>query len=182
MNKAVFLDRDGVVIEQVHYLGTPDGVKLETNAAKAIKLLHDNGFLAIVITNQSGVARKMFTIQDVEDIHARIDEYLLAEGSDKVDGYFSCYHHPDFTGDCDCRKPKDGLYKQAAKAFDIDIAASYMIGDKFSDLEGGVNAGCFDNYLVLTGYGPKYEEKAKAANFKVAANIYEAVKDIVSKK
>ena len=111
---AFFLDRDGVVIRQVSYLHTPEQVELETGIPEALRRIHDSGALAVVVTNQSGVARGMFTREDVEKVHARIQE-LLAPFGERIDGFFTCFHHPDFTGPCACRKPAPGLFLEAAE-------------------------------------------------------------------
>ena len=130
--------------------------------------------LAVVLTNQSGVARGMFTEKDVELCHQRLQELLGAYG-EKIDGFYTCCHHPDFTGECSCRKPAPGLFIQAAEELDIDIAGSFMAGDKFSDLESGRNAGVKQSVLLKTGYGPKYIQKALDAGFDVCSDLLEAV-------
>ena len=130
--------------------------------------------LAVVLTNQYGVARGMFTEQDVELCHERLQALLAAEG-EQIDGFYTCCHHPDFTGACSCRKPAPGLFLQAAEELDIDIAGSYMAGDKFSDLESGRNAGVKQAVLLKTGYGPKYIQRAEEAGFDVASDLLEAV-------
>ncbi len=172
--KAFFLDRDGVVIRQISYLHDPALVELEKNVPQAIRKIHENGMLAVVLTNQSGVARGMFTEKDVDLCHGRLQE-LLAEYGEKIDGFFTCCHHPDFTGECSCRKPAPGLFFEAAEKLDIDIKNSFMAGDKFSDLESGRNAGVKQSILLKTGYGPKYVSRAAEAGFEVAEDLLEAV-------
>ena len=172
--KAFFLDRDGVVIRQISYLHDPALVELEKNVPEAIRKIHEKGMLAVVLTNQSGVARGMFTEKDVELCHERLQELLSAYG-EKIDGFYTCCHHPDFTGPCACRKPEPGLFIQAAEELDIDTAASFMAGDKFSDLESGRNAGVRQSVLRETGYGQKYVQKALDAGFDVCSDLLEAV-------
>ena len=172
--KAFFLDRDGVVIRQISYLHDPALVELEKNVPQAIRLIHEKGMLAVVLTNQSGVARGMFTEKDVTLCHERLQELLAAHG-EKIDGFYTCCHHPDFTGPCSCRKPEPGLFLAAAGDLDIDISASFMVGDKFSDLESGRNAGTKQSILLRTGYGPKYTERAAEAGFDVCSDLLEAV-------
>ena len=172
---AFFLDRDGVVIRQVSYLHTPEQVELETGVPEALRRIHDSGALAVVVTNQSGVARGMFTREDVERVHARIQELLAAHG-ERIDGFFTCFHHPDFTGPCACRKPAPGLFLEAAERLGIDLGSSFMAGDKFSDLESGRNAGVRQSFLVLTGYGPKYADRAREEGFSVAQTLSDAVR------
>lgn len=178
--KAFFLDRDGVVIRQISYLHEPALVELEKNVPQAIKKIHEAGMLAVVLTNQSGVARGMFTMEDVELCHRRLQE-LLAEYGEKIDGFFTCCHHPDFTGECSCRKPAPGLFLAARDELDIDIAGSFMAGDKFSDLESGRNAGVKRSILLKTGYGEKYISRALDAGFEVADDLLEAVEKQLEK-
>ena len=159
--RAVFLDRDGVVIKQCHYLKDPALVELEKSVADGIKALRDQGFVVIVVTNQSGIARGLFTSAEVEAIHERIQELLEAEGT-KIDAFYTCPHHPDFDLDCDCRKPKPGMILRAAEEFDIDVGASFMCGDKAADVECGRNAGCRKSFLVLSGYGESELPKCPA--------------------
>ena len=172
--KAFFLDRDGVVIRQISYLHDPELVELEKNVPQAIRKIHEKGMLAVVLTNQSGVARGMFTEKDVDLCHQRLQE-LLAQHGEKIDAFYTCCHHPDFSGECSCRKPKPGLFVAAAQELDIDTASSFMVGDKFSDLESGRNAGVKQSILLETGYGLKYIQKALDAGFDVCADLLETV-------
>lgn len=176
--KAFFLDRDGVVIRQVHYLHKPEDVVLESTVPEALKYIHSKGALAIVITNQSGVARGMFTLDDVHAVHRRITE-LLAPYGEKIDGFYICPHHPDYTGPCSCRKPEPGLFLAAEKEMDVDLANSFMAGDKYSDLESGISAGLKQSVLLTTGYGQKYIQKARENNYPVADTLLEAVRQLL---
>ena len=175
---AFFLDRDGVVIRQVSYLHDPEQVELEKNVPEALRLIHEKGMLAVVVTNQSGVARGMFSREDVEKVHAKI-QTLLAPYGERIDGFFTCFHHPDYTGPCACRKPAPGLFLEAAEALDIDLSSSSMAGDKFSDLESGRNAGVRQSFLLMTGYGPKYIDRARTAGFAAADDLLAAAKDFL---
>ncbi|MDD3118389.1 MAG: HAD family hydrolase [Victivallales bacterium] len=157
MNKACFLDRDGVVIVEKDYLRDVSQVELETGAAEAIRQLKQHGYLVIVVSNQSGVARGYFSEEDVRAVNARIDALLAAEGT-AVDDWFFCPHHPQgkipaYTRQCDCRKPGTGMLLQAAQKHHIDLSASFMIGDKLSDVATGRAAGCAAAVLVRTGHG-----------------------------
>lgn len=157
MRKACFFDRDGVIIEEADYISDPSLVRLCPFAADAIRAMHDAGRLVIVVSNQSGIARGYFTESDLRAVEARMNE-LLAEAGVKIDAAYYCFHHkkgivPEYAIDCDCRKPKPGMLLRAAKDLDIDLAASFMIGDKESDLEAGLNAGCRGVALVRTGHG-----------------------------
>ena len=152
--KCCFLDRDGVINVEVNYLQNPDDVIIEPGVPEALKLLKAAGFLRIVVTNQAGVAKGYFPESAVQDVHRRIAELLAGAGTE-VDAFYHCPHHPDFTGACDCRKPAPGMLLRAAADHQIDLAASCMVGDRPSDLEAGINAGCRESFLVRSGYGEK---------------------------
>jgi D-glycero-D-manno-heptose 1,7-bisphosphate phosphatase len=153
---AVFIDRDGTLTEEVGYVNHPRRLRLLPRSAEAIRRLNAAGVLAIIATNQAGIARGYFS-EDV--LHAVNDEMvrLLKNEGAQVDGVYVCMHHPSAGGapyraDCECRKPKAGLLTGAARDLGVDLAASTMIGDKASDLEAGRAAGT-RAVLVLTGYG-----------------------------
>jgi D-glycero-D-manno-heptose 1,7-bisphosphate phosphatase len=151
--KAVFLDRDGTVVRDVGYLSDPGELEFIPGAADAVKMLNEAGFKVIVVSNQSGVARGLIEESRLADIHARLDE-MLGEYGAKVDGYYYCPHHPEH-GErirCDCRKPGPEMANIAAREHGIDLARSYFVGDKMSDILLGKNAGG-KTILVLTGYG-----------------------------
>jgi len=173
--RAFFLDRDGVVIEQIAYLKDPEQVALIPGTAEAIRMIRARGDLAVIITNQSGVNRGYFTMAEVEAVHRRMLELLRTEGAE-IDDIRICPHTPD--ENCSCRKPRPGLFLAAARKLDIDLARSVMVGDRRSDLESGVNAGCAASILVRTGYGAAEEEKGRAAGFPVADDLLDAVKSI----
>ena len=154
--EAVFLDRDGTLIEEVHYLSAPEQVRLIPGAADAVRRLNEAGVLVVVVTNQAGVARGYFPESRIADVHAHLSA-LLAEHGAHIDAYYYCSHHPtEGTGayrvTCECRKPKPGLLLTAAREWDIDLARSWMIGDKLCDAEAGAAAGCH-TMLVRTGHG-----------------------------
>jgi D-glycero-D-manno-heptose 1,7-bisphosphate phosphatase len=154
--RAVFLDRDGTINVEKDYLHRPEEFEFIPGAPEAIAMLKDAGYLVVVVTNQSGVARGYYGEADVERIHHHMDELLAAYGT-SVDGYYFCPHHPEkglgaYLTDCDCRKPLPGMLLMAAAELAIDLAASWMIGDKLADMEAGRGAGCA-TALVLTGYG-----------------------------
>ncbi len=155
-NKAVFLDRDGTINEEVEYLSDLKKFKLFPKVAPAIKLLNDYGFKAIVITNQAGVARGYFGKDKVEKIHQEMKRQLREKGA-HLDRIYYCPHHPTegmgkYKKNCWCRKPNPGMLEKAAKDFDLDLGRSYVIGDQLTDIKLGNNAGC-QTVLVLTGYG-----------------------------
>lgn len=153
---ALFMDRDGTVSEEVGYVNHPSRFRVFPYTAEAIKLLNDSGWLAIVVTNQAGVARGYFA----EDIIARVHDQLrhqLESASAKLDAIYYCAHHPSvgeppYRLDCDCRKPKPGLIDRAAKDFEIDLERSWMVGDRYGDIELARNAGLHSAF-VLSGYG-----------------------------
>jgi mannose-1-phosphate guanylyltransferase/phosphomannomutase len=149
--KVIFLDRDGVINEDTNWIALPEEFKLYPFAARAIRLANDAGWLVIVVANQSVVARGLCTLETVDRIHAKMEAELAREGA-RVDAIFFCPHHPDY-GErqvCGCRKPNTGLVDQAVERFGIERGESYMIGDKTSDIQTGVNAG-LRTILVKTG-------------------------------
>lgn len=151
MRPAVFLDRDGTVIEEVGHLGEPDGVVLLPGAPAALRRLSEAGFALVLVTNQAGVARGYFTEEEVQAVNARVSEMLLVEGV-KLDGTYYCPHHPDFTGPCDCRKPEPGMLLSAARDLDLDLTGSWMVGDHPFDAGAATAAGARP-IVVRTGHG-----------------------------
>jgi D-glycero-D-manno-heptose 1,7-bisphosphate phosphatase len=156
MNRAVFIDRDGTISEEVGYINHTSRFRLFPYSAAALKQLHENGYLAIVITNQAGVARGYFSEAMVQNIHKRMIDELATSGA-RLDAIYYCAHHPTvgdapYRLDCDCRKPKPGLLLRAARDLEIDLANSWMVGDRHSDVELAANAGV-KSALVLSGYG-----------------------------
>ena len=142
---AVFLDRDGVVIEDVSYLDSLDRLALFPWTIDAVRALNRAGLPVVVVTNQSGVARGFFAEAFVHDVHRELDARLRAGGA-RIDAYYYCPHHPDgcvaeYVRACDCRKPKRGLIDRAARDLDLDPARSFVVGDKWSDIEMARAAG-----------------------------------------
>jgi len=138
--RAVFLDRDGVInVERSDYVKTIDELEIHPDFAESIKLLKNDGFLVVVVSNQSAVNRGIMTRNDVEKIHSFIQQYLKKHGT-YLDGFYYCPHRPD--ENCDCRKPNPGLILKATDELNIDLKSSWMIGDKYSDIEAGKLAGC----------------------------------------
>jgi D-glycero-D-manno-heptose 1,7-bisphosphate phosphatase len=131
---AVFLDRDGTIIEDVGYLRDPAAARLLPGAAQAITRLNQRDFLVIVATNQSGIARGLLSRNDYLLTEKRIDALLRAEGA-RLDAHYFCPHLPELTGPCDCRKPGVLLYRQAAEQFNIDLPRSWWIGDRVRDVQ-----------------------------------------------
>jgi len=174
-NKAVFLDRDGVIIEDARHLSKFEDAKIISVAARAIALLNKS-FRVIVISNQSVVARGMCKESDVEKVNNYIKR-TLAKKEAKIDAIYFCPHHPDFSGACSCRKPLIGMLKDAQKKFKIDLQNSYIVGDKTVDIQTGKNAGC-KTILVKTGYGGEDNEYSVQPDF-VEKDVLEAAKRIL---
>jgi D-glycero-D-manno-heptose 1,7-bisphosphate phosphatase len=156
LRKAVFLDRDGTINEEKNYLHRVEDFAFIPGVPQAIRRLNEAGYLVIVVTNQSGVARGYFELADVEALHAHV-KGLLASEQAHIDGFFICPHHPEagrglWRRECDCRKGQPGMLLQAAGELHIDLGRSFMVGDKVADIEAGRRAGCTP-LLVLTGYG-----------------------------
>lgn len=145
---AVFLDRDGTIIEEVNYLARPEQVRLLPGAAEAIRAWNATGVLVIVVTNQAGVARGYFPESRVGEVHSHLDALLAAHGA-KVDAYYYCPHGPN--DGCECRKPLPGMLHLAAREHDVDLSRAWVIGDKVSDSDAGRAAGC-RAVLVRTGH------------------------------
>ena len=155
MRPAVFLDRDGTVIEERGYLGRLDLIELFPWSAEAIRLLGDAGYAVVIVTNQAGIARGLFDEAFVHAAHARLDAILREHGA-LVDGYYYCPHHPDGSVDryrlrCECRKPAPGMVRLAAVDLVLDVARSFVVGDKWLDIGLARNAGA-TGVLVRTGY------------------------------
>ena len=145
MSKAVYLDRDGTVIQHVPYLTEPGKVEIVPGGVEALRKLHEAGYLLVVVSNQSLVGRGYGTADDVEAVNARMLE-LLDAGGVTIDCVKYCPHHPD--DDCANRKPMPGMLLEAARELGIDLAQSAMIGDAITDVEAGRNAGCRMNVLI----------------------------------
>jgi D-glycero-D-manno-heptose 1,7-bisphosphate phosphatase len=146
VKKAVFIDKDGTLIIDIPYNIDTDRITLSDRCIMGLKGLQEKGYLLILITNQSGVARSYFKEGDLIAVEHKISEMLIHEGI-VLNGFYYCPHHPEgiiqsFTIDCDCRKPRPGLLLQAAKEHGIDLRSSWMIGDILNDIEAGNRAGC----------------------------------------
>lgn len=138
--RAAFLDRDGTIIQDAHYLADPDGVRLLPGVEAPIAELNASGILVIVITNQSGIAQGLLTEAQYQATRHRM-EALLAERGARIDDTLHCPHYPSLTGLCDCRKPATGMFLRAANRHGIDLTASLFIGDKRRDVEPGLELG-----------------------------------------
>lgn len=157
MHRAVFLDRDGTINEEVGYLRDLADLRLIHGAGAAIKRLNNAGLKVILVTNQSGVARGYFPESLVKEAHERLDQMVRREGA-RIDAAYYCPHHPTagnsrYTKVCDCRKPGTGLIDRAARDLGIDVKQSFVVGDKWSDVELGQRAGAH-SILVQSGFAP----------------------------
>jgi D-glycero-D-manno-heptose 1,7-bisphosphate phosphatase len=188
-NRAVFLDRDGTINEEMGYINHIDRFALLPRTAEAIRLINASGLKAVVVTNQSGVARGMFPESLVAEVHRKMED-LLRVSRAYIDGIYYCHHHPDFGPPeyrkrCSCRKPATGLIERACDELNIDPTRSYMVGDRIMDVEFGHKIGA-KGILVLTGYG-KGElaycngQWRREPDF-IAEDLYDAVRWIVTQK
>jgi D-glycero-D-manno-heptose 1,7-bisphosphate phosphatase len=143
---AVFLDKDGTLVENIPYNADPDLTRLVPGAVGGLRALRNAGYRLFVVSNQSGVARGLFSIDALEDLQRRLRD-LLGDAGISLDGLYFCPHHPDgsvaeYAIECSCRKPAEGLLLRAARDHDIDLRRSWMIGDILDDVEAGRRAGC----------------------------------------
>ena len=171
MPPCLFLDRDGVIIEEVHYLGDPSQVRLIPGVGAAIARVNALGWPVVVVTNQAGVARGYFPEAQVEVVHRHLADLLALEGA-RIDAWHHCPHHPtegvgDYRVECACRKPAPGMLLAAAREMGLSLEQGWMVGDKLTDLQAGARAGC-RTYLVRTGYGSGEEPKVDASIMKCA--------------
>lgn len=179
-NRAVFLDRDGTIVEDPGFLHEAEKVQLLPGAAAAIRRLNDAGYLVIVVTNQSGIARRRYTVADYEAVQRRLAELLAAQGGGAhLDGAYFCPHHPLLSGPCECRKPGVKLFHEAQAAFDIDFARSWFVGDRLSDIEPARVLGG-EGILVATGEGNLHQGQARALGVMVVADLAKAVEHILA--
>jgi D-glycero-D-manno-heptose 1,7-bisphosphate phosphatase len=197
---AVFLDRDGTIVEDPGFLHEPAKVRLFPGAGQAIRRLREAGFLVVTVTNQSGIARGLYAAADYEAVQRRLAELLATHGA-RLDGSYLCPHHPQFTGPCDCRKPGTKLFLDAQRELGIDFARSWWVGDRLSDVQparllvggrpgsggwraggggaGGGGRGGRRAILVATGEGNLHQGQARALSVTVVADLSAAVAEIL---
>lgn len=186
MKQAVFFDRDGTLNEELGYLGDPARVRLLAGAPEAVAAARNAGFTTVIITNQSGIARGLLTEEQVHAVNDRVVAMLKLYGA-VVDAVYYCPHHPEgpveaFKGECDCRKPAPGLLQRAANEFGLDLAQSFVIGDKASDVGLAAAVGA-QGVLVRTGYGNAELDKLAARGYRaahVADGVYDAMQWILA--
>ncbi|MFZ5478903.1 MAG: D-glycero-alpha-D-manno-heptose-1,7-bisphosphate 7-phosphatase [Myxococcota bacterium] len=150
MRPAAFLDRDGTLVEEVNYLARPEQLRLIPGVPEALLRLRAAGYALVLVTNQAGVARGYFGLDDVTRVHEALEAMLGL----RFDGVYTCPHHPDFTGPCECRKPAPGLLLRAIAELGLDPARSFVVGDKRTDVLAGEPLGV-RGYLVRTGHGAR---------------------------
>lgn len=169
---AVFIDRDGTLIEEVNFLARVEDLRIFPFTAKAVELLKSRGFLVIVVTNQSGIGRNIY---DEAAMHA-IHEQMQHELGNALDAFYFCPHLP--CDGCECRKPGLGMIEAARRDFDIDMSKSWMIGDKKIDVETGFNGG-MKTAMVRTGYGSVHVDQLDRSPDIIALDLLNAVELLV---
>lgn len=176
LRRAVFLDRDGTLIREEKYLSDPAGIVLIPGVVEALRRLRQGGFALVVVTNQSGIARGYYALDDYHAVEEALDRILALHGI-VLDATHFCPHHPDVTGDCPCRKPATGMHRTAAEDLGLDLARSYYVGDRVRDLLPALELGG-EGILVRTGYG-RDEEADLPPVFSVADDLAEAAHKIL---
>ena len=185
MTRALFIDRDGTINIDKDYLTDPADLEFIDRSPEAIAAANKLGLKVIVISNQSGVSRGIMTVEQVESVNSRLTKMLSDMGA-HVDAMYYCPHHPDY-GDgirCNCRKPDIGMLLRAKDELGIDLKNSFVIGDKWSDVKCGENAGTFTS-LVLTGYGKADYQRCIDDGIKIdylANDLYDSIINFVRKK
>jgi len=160
---ALFLDRDGTIVEEVHYLHRPAEVRLETGAARSIRAANEAGFAVVVVTNQAGIGRGYYGWDEFAAVQRRLIELLAAEGA-RLDMILACPFHEEAVGayrvaDHPARKPNPGMLMDATKTLGLQLSRSFIVGDRLSDIEAGKRAGLAGGFLVGTGYGAREADK-----------------------
>jgi D-glycero-D-manno-heptose 1,7-bisphosphate phosphatase len=181
---AVFVDRDGTINVDVDFLSSPSQLQLIPRSAEAIKELNDLNVPVIVITNQSGIARGLYSEEDLHRVHEAMDGMLKHHGA-TIAAYYYCPHHPNegiapYVKDCECRKPKPGMLFEAKEKFGFDLQRSFVVGDKVIDAQVGKSVGAVA-IQVSTGYGVTEKEQCADIRDYYAVDLYDAVQFIKTK-
>jgi len=171
---AVFFDRDGTLMRDAHYIKSAEQVQLLPGAAAAVKRINDAGIPAIVVTNQSGIGRGLFTIEDYERVRARFEALLAAEGA-RIDASYYCPHHPSVTEPCDCRKPGTKLFEDAISDFKLDPRRVAYIGDRWRDVVASKKLGGRGIMVLSPETGDEDRRQAKDDKIETANSIADAV-------
>jgi len=182
LTKAVFVDKDGTLIPNLPYNANPAYVSLEPGAGSGLRLLAAEGYLPVIVSNQSGIAQGFFTEEALAGVHGKINELLLGDGV-SVEHFYFCPHHPagvvkKYVQTCGCRKPKPGLLLEAANDLNIDLSQSWMIGDILHDVEAGNNAGC-QSILIDAGNETEWDITGNRRPVFIASDLDEAARFIV---
>jgi D-glycero-D-manno-heptose 1,7-bisphosphate phosphatase len=170
--RAAFIDRDGTLVEEVNFLSKPEDLRIYAFTKDALTRLKHHGFLVIVVTNQSGIGRSIYSESDMHVIHDRMNVELPG----LIDAFYFCPHLPN--EGCLCRKPKLGMFEAARRDFEIDLSGSWMIGDKQLDVETGFNAGV-STALVKTGYGSDHQHRLERRPDVIVEDLSSAVDEII---
>jgi D-glycero-D-manno-heptose 1,7-bisphosphate phosphatase len=173
--KAVFLDRDGTIIRDMIYLNDPTKIEVFKESYPALKLLHDNGYLIVLVTNQSGVARGVVQLENLHKINDLISEDF-GRRETVISAVYYCPHPVD--GGCECRKPNAGMLKEAAIKYEIDLSVSWMIGDRMTDVECGRRAGCRGSILLQNETTPPIDPNFEKPNI-VCRDVLDAAELIL---
>jgi D-glycero-D-manno-heptose 1,7-bisphosphate phosphatase len=174
LRPAVFLDRDGTLIAEVGHLGDPDGVAILPGVPDALNRLREAGYALVMVSNQAGVAKGLFTEENVRAVNRRMTSILEEQGA-RLDGMYWCVHHPEFTGPCECRKPKPGMLHQASEEHGLDLSTSWIVGDHPSDALCGLGVGT-RAVVVISGHTHEHEPELPAgipivADLSAAADV-----------
>lgn len=183
MAKAVFLDKDGTLIPDIPYNVNPALIALQPDAIEGLQRLQEEGFIFIIISNQAGVARGIFKEDALPAVEEKLAELMAVHGL-QLSGFYYCPHYPEgsvaeYTLDCDCRKPKPGMILRAAQEHNIDLAASWMIGDILNDVEAGNRAGC-KTVLINNGNETEWVAGAMRTPTYICSSINQAAQDILT--
>lgn len=186
MNKAIFLDRDGTIIKENGYICSWEESEVFSFAYQAVRMMNENSYKVIGITNQSSIARGICTVQQVENLHFQILEKFLQQQA-VIEKFYYCPYHKEgiiepFNTDHHWRKPSPGMILQAARDFNIDVRQSYMVGDQMTDIQAGIQAGC-KTILVLTGKGIETQKQLEKKNIqphRISENILTAINEIIN--
>jgi len=160
MKKALFLDRDGVINKEINYLYKKEDFVFIDGIFDLVRHYKDLDYYVIIVTNQSGIARKYYTEKDFNTLTIWMKKEFLKENVE-IDAVYFCPHHPDISGACRCRKPNPGMLFSAAEDYDIDLEHSIMVGDKERDIEAGLNAGLSETYLFDAAQTPQSSKASK---------------------
>jgi D,D-heptose 1,7-bisphosphate phosphatase len=185
VNKAIFLDRDGTIVVDVGYMNNPSQIEFIPGSIDALKKINASGYKAVVITNQAGVARGLLTEDMLQTIDKTLHKHILSGGA-HLDALYYCPHHAEhghypYKQACECRKPHPGLLKKAERDLKIDLAQSFMIGDRTSDIEAGKRVGT-KTVLILNDANRGEEKNLKEQPDHIAKNLLEAVNWILNGK